>query len=158
MCWTCDHPGTTQTDFHDHMADLIDRYGWAVQYVERDRDHPPFAYTVGLTLIGRPELVMTGMPARRVHPLLNDRAATLRRDGPPSPGERFSIAGGPTVEVVELAVPDAHLDTAVALFGADTVRALQLAWADDRGRWPWERGHRAGRGGQPVLGVRGFGR
>lgn len=150
MCWTCDHPGTTQADFYDHMMGLIDRYGWALQYVEPHRDRPPFAYTLGLTLLGRPELVATGLPDHRVGSLLNDAAATARRDGPPSPGERLLVAGW-RVEVVELTVPDAHLHTAVGMFGPDTVRAVQLAWADGRGRWPWERGHR---GGQPVLGVR----
>lgn len=154
MCWTCDHPGTTQADFYDHMKELIDRYGWALQYVEPHRDRPPFAYTLGLALLGRPELVVTGLPDHRVAPLLNDAAAQVRRDGPLTPGERLVFGRGPFAEVVELAVPDAHLHTAVGMFGAGSVRAVQLAWADERGRWPWERGHRAGPGGQPVLGVR----
>jgi hypothetical protein len=55
--------------------------------------------------------------------------------------------------VVALPHPEAHLLTAVELYGHE-VRALQLVRADDRGRWPWERGHRGGRGGQPVLGPR----
>ncbi|MGV0838318.1 DUF4262 domain-containing protein [Mycolicibacterium thermoresistibile] len=42
------------------------------------------------------------------------------------------------------------------LFGPQ-VRALQLVWADDRGRWPWERGWMHGRRKQPVLGVRAGG-
>jgi hypothetical protein len=54
----------------------------------------PRAYTVGLTLLGRPELVVTGMRTRRVHPLLNDAAAKVRRDGPPSPGDRLLVAAG----------------------------------------------------------------
>jgi hypothetical protein len=46
-----------------------------------------------------------------------------------------------------------HLLTAVALHGP-AVRGLQMVWADDRSRWPWERGFRGRRGGQPVLGPR----
>ncbi|MGH3919481.1 MAG: DUF4262 domain-containing protein, partial [Pseudonocardiaceae bacterium] len=57
------------------------------------------------------------------------------------------------VEIVELPHPDAHLESAIALYGVE-IRALQLVRADDRGRWPWERGYRGGRGGQPVLGPR----
>lgn len=34
------------------------------------------------------------------------------------------------------------------------LRALQLVWADGRGRWPWEPGHRARSAGQAVLGNR----
>lgn len=53
MCWECDHPGGTRLDYLKHMRDLIACHGWAVQGVERDRVHPPWAYTVGLTPNGR---------------------------------------------------------------------------------------------------------
>ena len=33
-------------------------------------------------------------------------------------------------------------------------RALQLVWADRRGRWPWAADFDDGRGTQPVLGLR----
>lgn len=49
--------------------------------------------------------------------------------------------------------PQDHLSTALALYG-DEVRALQLVWPDARGRYPWDRGHRAVRAGQPLLGRR----
>jgi hypothetical protein len=68
------------------------------------------------------------------------------------PGE--TMGTGPwLLEAMHVQVPDAHPVTAVELY-RPAVRALQLAWADDRGHWPWERGHRAGRGGQPLFGVR----
>ncbi len=65
MCWICDHPGATHGDYLSHLRGLIDEFGWAVQGVERDRIHPPWAYTVGLTAYRRPELVVTGMPVQR---------------------------------------------------------------------------------------------
>ena len=74
MCWQCDHPGSTRLDYLEHIGELVDCYGWAVQGVQRDRIHPPWAYTVGLTLNGRPELVVTGMPLARA-------AANQSRDG-----------------------------------------------------------------------------
>ncbi len=49
MCWLCDHPGATELDYQDHLRQLIGTFGWAVQGVERDGIHPPWAYTVGLT-------------------------------------------------------------------------------------------------------------
>lgn len=118
-----------------------------------DRIHPPYAYTLGLTHCGLPELVVTGMALPQAAALLNRAAAHVVHAEPPAPGERIALIGGPSVEIVELAHPDAHLDTAVALFGPE-LRALQLVWADDRGHWPWERGFRGRRGGQPVLGQR----
>jgi hypothetical protein len=57
----CDHPSATYADYLGHMKTLVKDYGWAVQGVGADRVHPPFAYTVGLTPHGKPELVVTGM-------------------------------------------------------------------------------------------------
>jgi hypothetical protein len=118
-----------------------------------DRIHPPWAYTTGLTACGRPELVVTGMPVRRAGRLLNDVAAHVIHAEPPRPGEQVRLTGGPLIEIVRVAEPSAHLATAVALYGPQ-IRALQVVHADDAGQWPWERGYRGVRGGQPVLGPR----
>lgn len=153
MCWRCEHPGATYEDHIDHVRGLMVRHGWAVQGVQGDRLYPPYSYTLGLTECGLPELVVTGLALPRAGALLNRVAEHVVHAGPPAPGDRVPLVGGPLLEIVELAQPDAHLDTAVALFGPQ-LRALQLVWADDRGRWPWERGFRGRRGGQPVLGPR----
>ena len=153
MCWQCDHPGSTWFDYVEHMRELISCHGWAVTGVQRDRVHPPWAYTVGLTDSGRPELVVTGMPLVRATQLLNDVAAHALHADAPLPGEQVPLIGGPLVEIVEVAVPSAHLLVAAELYGPG-IRALQLVHADDRGHWPWEAGFRGVRGGQPVLGVR----
>jgi hypothetical protein len=153
MCWECDHPGSTRADYLDYLSGLIARFGWAVQGVERDRIHPPWAYTVGLTLHGKPELAVTGMPPRRAAELLNEVAGHVMHAEAPKPGEQIAWDGGPLIEIVKVAEPSAHLVTAVELFGAE-LRALQVVHADDRGHWPWDAGYRGVRGGQPVLGVR----
>jgi hypothetical protein len=82
MCWACDHPGSTRLDYLDHMRDIIARAGWAVQGIERNRFRPPWAYTVGLTPLGRPELAVTGMPLSRATRLLKDVAADVLHDAP----------------------------------------------------------------------------
>jgi hypothetical protein len=153
MCWVCDHPGSTRLDYLRYMSDLIARYGWAVQGVERDRIHPPWAYTVGLTPHGMPELVVTGLPLARATGLLNNVAAHVLHAAAARPGEQVPLRGGPVIEVVEVAEPAAHLVIAIELYGT-AIRALQLVHADDRGHWPWQVGFRGVRGGQPVLGVR----
>ncbi|MBV9381864.1 MAG: DUF4262 domain-containing protein [Streptosporangiaceae bacterium] len=153
MCWQCDHPTATPDDFLDYMRGLITQYGWAVQGVERDRIHPPWAYTVGLTPQGHPELVVTGMPIPNATSLLNNVAAHVLHAEAPRPGEQVQLRGGPLIEIVDVAVPDAHLYTAVDLYGRE-LHALQIVHADDRGNWPWDREYRGVRGGQPVLGVR----
>lgn len=153
MCWLCDHPGSTGADYLAHLHGLVIRHGWAVQAISRDRMHPPWAYTVGLSAQDLPELVVTGLKEHRAMHLLNDVAAHVLHAAPPSPGEQIPLTGGPLIEIVEVAEPTAHLAYAVALFGP-RIRALQLVHADDRDHWPWDVGYRGIRGGQPVLGVR----
>lgn len=153
MCWECDHPGATRADYLDYLGGVITDFGWAVQGVERDRIHPPWAYTVGLTLYEQPELVLTGMPLRRACGLLNEVAAHVMHAEAPTPGDQIPWQGGPLMEIVEVAEPSAHLVIAVEMFGTD-LRALQILHADDRGHWPWDVGYRGVRGGQPVLGER----
>ncbi|HLJ98349.1 MAG TPA: DUF4262 domain-containing protein [Streptosporangiaceae bacterium] len=153
MCWQCDHPGATASDYCEHLVEEIARYGWIVQGVERDRIHPPWAYTVGLTEADLPELVVTGLPSWRAAALLNGVAEHTVHAEPPVPGTQVQLVDGPLIEVVRIPVPDAHLMVAVGLYGPD-IRALQLVHADDRGHWPWDSYFRGIRGGQPVLGPR----
>lgn len=153
MCWMCANPNATREDYLNHVGRTIATNGWAVQAVERDRLRPPFSYTVGLTAYGKPELVVTGMQARRSAELLNDVASHVLHAPEPEPGEQIPLIGGPLIEFVEVEVPQAHLFL-VAEFFDDPGRALQVVHADDRGHWPWEVGYRGLKGGQPLLGPR----
>jgi Domain of unknown function (DUF4262) len=153
MCWMCDHPDASQQDYLNHIESVVEDCGWAVQAVERDQHRPPYAYTIGLTTHGKPELVVTGMPVLRAAELLNDVTAHLLHAPEPEPGEQVPLIGGPVIEFVAVEVPSAHLSVASVLYGP-RLRALQVVHADDRGHWPWEVGYRGVRGGQPVLGPR----
>jgi Domain of unknown function (DUF4262) len=153
MCWMCDHPNATREDYLRHIGSIIVTTGWAVQAVERDRLRPPYAYTIGLTAYGKPELVVTGMRARDSADLLNDVASHVLHAPEPELGEQIPLIGGPLIEFVEVEVPAAHLLLVGEFFDQD-YRALQVVHADDRGRWPWEVGYRGIKGGQPLLGPR----
>jgi hypothetical protein len=151
MCWMCDHPGSTVTDYLDEVRAKILRTGWAVQYVESPR--MPFAYTIGLSDYDVPELLMTNVSPQRAARLLNGSAEHILRGAELTAGQQFTLCGGPMLEVVEVDHPDAHMNCAIALYGND-VRALQLVWADGRGRWPWAPDFCDRESRQPVLGVR----
>ncbi|MFI6097039.1 DUF4262 domain-containing protein [Lentzea sp. NPDC051213] len=153
MCWDCDHPASRMEDHLTTLRRCIDARGWAVQAIERDRAHPPWAYTVGLSPRGLPELVVTGMAPLEAGRLLDDAAEHFAHRCLPSPGQRFALAGGPLLEVVAVARPWAHLLVAARLFG-ERISALQLVHSDLEGRWPWDREYSGVVGGQPVLGVR----
>ena len=154
MCWQCDHPGANWQDYLAHLRELLDQHCWVVQGVQRQRQRPSYAYTIGLAAHDRPELVVTGLPYDQAADLLND-FAELVLDAPaaPQPGELVGLPGGPVAELVRVAEPGVHLAVAAALNGSQFA-ALQLVYADDRGCWPWEAGFRGGLGGQPVLGGR----
>jgi hypothetical protein len=153
MCWQCDHPGATWHDYLEHLRELLEEHCWIVQGVQRERHRPPYAYTVGLAAHDRPELVVTGMPYDRAVDLLNTVAGHVVHAEAPRPGEVIPLRGGPVIEIVRVAEPTTHLAVAAALNGP-RFSAVQLVYADDRGRWPWDVGYRGGRGGQPVLGAR----
>lgn len=149
MCWACDQGSASQLE---QVGRLIERHGWAVQYAPGGPGHAPYAYTAGLTAIGLPELVVTGLPAARSTALLDQAAGRLRAGARPAPGSVLVLRDGVEVEVVRLADPHARLPVAAELFGRG-VRAVQLVWADGSGRSPWHPVFRR-RGGQPLLGPR----
>lgn len=152
MCWQCQNPGATREDYLAMLDEKRRRHGWAVQFVERNGPRAALAYTVGLTSFELPELVVTGLTMVRAGRLLNNVASHVLHADAPEPGERIPMPGW-SLEVVELDQPTAHLFVVADFYGAD-FSALQLVWADDRGRWPWEQSFRSSRGGQPVLGPR----
>jgi Domain of unknown function (DUF4262) len=153
MCWKCDNPGGTTEDYLNELREMMRKHhGWAVQFVEHDKR--PFAYTVGLHNRGLPELLITGLNAQISTRVLNSIAHTIVDDAMRlAPAMHIDYEDRFLIEVVEVEHPDVHLRFAVEICGSD-VRALQLVWADDRGRWPWDAGWGHGRRSQPVLGVR----
>lgn len=151
MCWQCDHPDATTDDYLEILRETIRGHGWAVQYVEDDR--APFGYTIGLQPHGLPELLVTGMAPPLTLRVLNSVAHAMVDGAVYMAGEYINFQNEFLFEVVEVERPDAHLNFAVALWGPN-LRALQLVWADDGGRWPWDAGWGPGLCRQPVLGVR----
>jgi Domain of unknown function (DUF4262) len=151
MCWQCDHPEASLDDYLDVLYDKVVEHGWAVQFVESERN--PFSYTVGLHECGLPELLVTAVDPPRALQVLNAVADYCVCEEPPAPGDEIELPDGVVLEVVEVAQPDAHLGMAINMYGSE-VRALQLVWSDRRGRWPWSADFNPGGRRQPVLGPR----
>ena len=153
MCWKCDNPGGTTEEYLVELREMMRQHdGWQVQYVEHDER--PFAYTVGLHHRGRPELLITGLDADVSNTVLKSIGHMVVDDGTfLAPAMHIDYEDRFLIEVVEVAHPDVHLKFAAAICGPN-LRALQLVWADDRGRWPWDAGWGHGRRRQPVLGIR----
>jgi len=149
----CDHPEASWDDYLDQVRLMISAASYAIQEVAGDRLRCGYAYTIGLSQLAEPELLVTGLSRGRAHELLRKVADHVLHDRAPQPGLVVPLRNGPVIQLVRVEVPDCHLRVAADLYGPG-LRALQVVWRDDRGKWPWDTGHRAGKGGQPVLGTR----
>ena len=150
MCEMCDRPDLTMEDYVEQARDRLTQERFLVQGVLGSAREAEFSYSIGLTQYGLPELIVMGVRPDDATRLLHVWGDYLLDTSLVLPGEHLET-GRYLLEAVEVDEPADHLRLAVALYGP-AVRALQLAWADDRGRWPWEPGHRGRRAGQPLLG------
>jgi len=144
-------------DVMRRQQDHIDRYGWAVTAVFPTDDNPvaPFAYTIGLTAHGYPELIIAGLDAGISQTLLNDLAKRVF-DGAErfTSGQRISdlLVGYEAVIVEGPATEALHPGTAFARYGKHKVRLQQVVWPDQQGRFPWQAGYAFDPQVQPTLG------
>lgn len=142
-----------------HIAHVIRRYGWFIQYVGGhecsrpgcspgvDPFEPPFAYTVGLFGLGHPELLVFGLSPEMAMSVLNDLGERIRRGGDLIPGQLITFDRWPR-RVISEEVPN----PGEIVFSANrfyerpdeaSVPVLQLSYDDTEGRFPWEEGYAA---------------
>nr|WP_256871665.1 DUF4262 domain-containing protein [Paenarthrobacter nitroguajacolicus] len=129
---------------------MIDKHGWAVRHVGAGHE-AAFSYTVGLTAVGHPEIVMEGLPFEVAQAFLNLMGEEVKA------GRRFT-PGSITTDLTDSPAPIAFISvenitglTAVAeVYGE--VNALQAIWSDSTGRLPWESSYRNSADAQPLLG------
>ncbi|MEU5554110.1 DUF4262 domain-containing protein [Micromonospora sp. NPDC047793] len=145
-------------DFLRRQDHIIDTTGWAVTHVLPTHDDPdttaPFAYTVGLTAHGHPELITAGLPPEVAHTLLNDLAQRVY-----DKAERFThgqtvsdlIAGYDAIIIDGPPTDDLHPGMAIARYGRDQIRLQQLVWPDQQGRFPWDSGYDFDPHVQPLI-------
>ncbi|MFI7208458.1 DUF4262 domain-containing protein [Micromonospora aurantiaca (nom. illeg.)] len=144
-------------DFMRRQGEMIDRVGWSVTLVHPSGDDDtgsPYAYTVGLTAHGYPELLIAGLDPAISQQLLNDLAARVYdRAERFSHGQRIGdlIAGYDAAiidgEPTEQMCPGA----AIARYGQEQVRVQQIVWPDPDGRFPWDDGYAYPSEVQPVI-------
>lgn len=130
---------------------LVDEHGWAVRHVgagERPGE-AALSYTVGLTTLGHPEIVVVGMPFSPAQTFLNEAGAQVRAGRVFTHGEvDRTLAGVPVVFVAVVA--DGALTAVRQVYG--DAPALQLVWSDSAGHLPWQPGYANPPGAQPLLG------
>jgi len=135
----------------------IKQVGWAVTAVLPTDDDPaaPFAYTVGLTELGFPDLVIAGLSPQIAQALLNDLAGRVHdRTTRFAHGQRIDdlLVGYDAVIVDGPATEALYPGTAYARYGRDLVRLQQIVWPDRHGRFPWDPGYAYDPHVQPLIG------
>jgi hypothetical protein len=137
-----------------HQDLAIAAYGWAVTGVIPEPGQAAYAYTVGLTAVDAPELVITGLHHDIAHALLNDAAHRVHANAARW-GHRDRItdllAGYDAVIIDGTAHDLITAGTAIARYGADRLRLQQIVWPDPDGYFPWEPGYRYPTTVQPLL-------
>lgn len=144
-------------DVMRRQQEHIDTVGWSVTQVIPTPDDPntPFAYTVGLTALQCPELIIAGLDPRIAHALLNDLASRVfdqaarfahgQRIGDLLANYDAVIVEGPGTEAL-------HPGAAYARYGQHRVRLQQIVWPDPTGYFPWDAEYTFGPAAQPLIG------
>lgn len=136
-------------DMHNKIA----RHGWAVQGVfgEEETREAPFAYTVGLTAKGLPELVIYGLNVGLAGNLLNTAATRMIESGEFNAGQAISrLIRNFDMVAIDVLRP---VDLLVAMQIYGPVRAIQLVWPGAKGQYPWQDGYEFPADVQPLMGV-----
>ena len=163
-------------------VDLVRRYGWRVVYVaahgEEDapcasdcpcldelmdieiEDAPPtpaFAYTVGLFGLGHPELLLFSTTAEVAGIVLNRLGARVLAGDNLLPGRVIQLSEWDRGMVTEqVPNPGGTVYAANAFYRRSaeaSVPVLQISYADDDGRFPWQRDYDLRAGWQPRPGT-----
>ncbi len=133
------------------MRRTIAKHGWAVQHVgPGEEGEAPFSYTIGLTAVDHPELVMTAMPFEAAQDFLNLAGQQIHE------GYRFepatmdaSLTDGARVALITVEDTSGLVGVEIMY---NNVSALQIIWPDSLGNLPWEDGYRNQADTQQLLG------
>jgi hypothetical protein len=140
-------PAVDVQAYMDRIESIVYEHGVFIQYVGASSTKAAFGYTVGLFLVDHPEFVIVDLPLKAAHPLLNDLAFSVLRSGMRyGAGDRIHrlISDG-FAQLVAVTDSDSVVRAAYELRDRRRnedvdleVPALQAAFQDDVGRWPWE--------------------
>jgi len=126
----------------DQIKHNVDAYGWHIALFEADTATPAFAYTIGLwENFQQPEIITFGLPLPMMYALLHG-AAELVKDKQPLAlaTDNFDFLEDSPVQfrrVQEENIGD-YLGYARWYYNFEPFPAIQLLWADDQNKYPWD--------------------
>lgn len=133
-------PAEPPEQLHQRLRERIGRKQWTVLEVQPDKSGPVFYYTVGLTALGLPELVLFGLDPQTGQKALESIAVMLAEGLRPNDGTLLhNILRNVPVSLRE--IPDMktqiHMRYASEFF-PDGIRGMQVIWPDIAGNFPWQ--------------------
>lgn len=148
------------------LATMIRRHGWSIQYVGEGACSAPgcdcwdvgpaFAYTVGLFGLDHPELLIFDVSERVAGLVLNGLGEWIRSGHSLLPRVPVEVEGwARRIVPEEVPNPGEIVFTANGFYrrpAEASVPVLQLTYADEEGRFPWDEGG-PGPGSQPRPGT-----
>ncbi len=144
-----------------HVEPLIRRHGWMIQGVGGGEEELSYAYTIGLSQDGHPEILVFGLAQEVFHPMLNELAGRVVQGGQGLPlRHRIDDVATYPIQLIPIARPYrthqyAFFNVARRFYRTVIVNAVQLVWPDAMGRFPWEDGFDT-RYATPILDMRGL--
>lgn len=144
--FTCRYPSFSVKRLSEMIPDniqaMIKDYGWAVIAV---CEKIPFAYTVGLSSLSLPELIISGLDGRRSHNVLNLCAEKMvAQSAPFLNGHIFDdLANFPTYlgDVTDPAMKTRFTKLVNHLPHKGQYCLQQLVMPDSKGKFPWDGGY-----------------
>lgn len=128
-------------DIYDQQSKNIEKYGFTVQAVFSDGVNPGFAYTIGLTKYGQPELLVFGLPAQAAMHFLNGIVESSNF-APLSLGEDAVIddlANLPMgLRIISQAEAGRYCFQVHHRYGKERPTFMQVVLSDQHGRMPWD--------------------
>ncbi len=135
MCDECN--GMSKRQIKERTKLDIARYGWQAVAVEGGFDQPAISYSVGLTEIRHPELLVVGRRQEEAYCMLGDLVAmVLGHRHVLEPGIDLDLSHR-RVHLAPIESPNGILLMGHSIYGK-RLRALQVVWADDSDNLPWE--------------------
>lgn len=121
----------------------IEQFGCHVIHVLAEREHPPFAYSVGIQQSSNtPELIVIGLKQPVAHFVINEynrriRAGVRFVDG--DLADAFLEGFDCFFRIVDRSHYRQYLGWNIWLYRGESFDAMQLLYPDTSGHWPWQR-------------------
>ncbi|AYG47773.1 DUF4262 domain-containing protein (plasmid) [Pseudomonas sp. Leaf58] len=150
-----DIPGLIQ----EAITQNIEKYGLHVQYVFASEDTPSFIYTIGMTDIGAPELLVFSLPPQDLYEAISQLYHEMRMGQRPKDSDRITDLWSVPMILESVDREDAAQYTlqAEAYYRGKGVKPVykQMVWPDTHGKYPHQYGFdKTLRASQPYLGKR----